>query len=158
RKHVREAALVACFLLPSLAIFFLYRILPLGWNIVLSFESWSPLRAARWIGLDNYDEMLFDDDVFWQALGNTLIFIGPSPLRLALALGIAPLVNSDLRGAAIYRTILFLSYPLMTVAVAVIWRWLYDERGGLINYALRGAGLTAQPIPFLQSFDWALPS
>src|SRR5213078_536258 len=54
RKRVREAALVACFLLPSLAIFFLYRLLPLGWNVILSFESWSPLRAARWVGLDNY--------------------------------------------------------------------------------------------------------
>ena len=65
RKRVREAMLVACFLLPSLAIFFLYRILPLGWNVVLSFEAWSPLRPAQWVGLDNYEEMLFDDDVFW---------------------------------------------------------------------------------------------
>jgi ABC-type sugar transport system permease subunit len=158
RKRVREAALVACFLLPSLAIFFLYRILPLGWNIVLSFESWSPLRAAQWVGLENYDEMLFDDDVFWQALWNSLIFIGASPIAIAIALAIALLVNSDLRGAAIYRTIVFLSYPLMTVAVAIIWRWLYDERGGLINYALRGLGVIERPIPFLQSFDWALPS
>src|SRR6185436_12482431 len=73
-------------------------------------------------------------------------------------LGIALLVNSDLRGAAIYRTIVFLSYPLMTVAVGIIWRWLYDERGGFINFVLRGAGLIDRPIPFLQSFDWALPS
>ena len=158
RKRVREAMLVACFLLPSLAIFFLYRILPLSWNVVLSFEAWSPLRPAQWVGLDNYEEMLFDDDVFWQALGNTLIFIGCSPIAIALALGIALLVNSDLRGAEIYRTIVFLSYPLMTVAVAIIWRWLYDERGGLLNYALRSAGLIDRPIPFLQSFDWALPS
>jgi len=158
RKRMREGALVACFLLPSLAIFLLYRILPLGWNVILSFESWSPLRAARWVGLDNYDEMLFDDDVFWQALGNSLIFIGTSPIAIAIALAIALLVNSDLRGAAIYRTIVFLSYPLMTVAVAIIWRWLYDERGGLLNYALRGMGVIERPIPFLQSFDWALPS
>jgi len=158
RKRVREAALVACFLLPSLAIFFLYRILPLGWNVILSFESWSPLRAAQWVGLENYDEMLFDDDVFWQALANSLIFIGTSPIAIAIALAIALLVNSDLRGAAVYRTIVFLSYPLMTVAVAVIWRWLYDERGGLLNYALRGMGVIERPIPFLQSFDWALPS
>src|SRR4030095_4631741 len=82
RKRVREAALVACFLLPSLAIFFLYRILPLGWNVVLSFESWSPLRAAQWIGLDHYEEMLLDDDVFWQALANSLIFISASPIAI----------------------------------------------------------------------------
>ena len=102
--------------------------------------------------------MLLYDDVFWQSLKNTLIFIGASPFAIALALGIALLVNSDLKGAAVYRSIVFLSYPLMTVAVGIIWRWMYDERGGIINFALRESGLVAKPIPFLQSFEWALPS
>jgi ABC-type sugar transport system permease subunit len=150
--------LVACFLLPSLAIFVLYRVLPLGWNILLSFQYWSPLRPARWAGLDHYEEMLFYDDVFWQALSNTLIFIAASPFAIALALGIALLVNSDLKGASVYRTIVFLSYPLMTVAVGIIWQWMYDERGGIINFALRESGLVSAPIAFLQSFEWALPS
>jgi len=157
RKRTRELALVVCFLLPALSIFFLYRILPLGWNLWLSFHAWSPLKAAKFIGLENYEEMLFDDDVFWQALANTLIFIGASPLAIALALAIALVVNSDLRGAAIYRTIVFLSYPLMTVAVGIIWRWLYDVRGGFFNWVLRSAGIVDEPVKFLQSFDWALP-
>jgi len=76
----------------------------------------------------------------------------------AAALGIALLVNSDLKGATVYRTIVFLSYPLMAVAVGIIWRWMYDERGGIINYALRASGLVDRPIGFLQDFDWALPS
>ncbi|TXL69164.1 sugar ABC transporter permease [Vineibacter terrae] len=158
RKRTRELLLVACFLLPSLAIFFLYRLLPLGWNVLLSFQYWSPLKPATWAGLDHYEEMLLYDDVFWQALGNTAIFIAASPIAIAAALGIALLVNSDLKGAAVYRTIVFLSYPLMTVAVGIIWRWIYDERGGILNYALRSAGIVEQPVPFLQSFDWALPS
>ena len=62
RKRTREVALVVCFLLPSLTIFFLYRILPLGWNVWLSFHAWSPLKAAQWIGLENYEEMLLDDE------------------------------------------------------------------------------------------------
>jgi ABC-type sugar transport system permease subunit len=158
RRRTREFALIACFLLPSITVFFLYRVLPLGWNVLLSFQYWSPLRPARWAGLDHYEEMLLHDDVFWQALQNTLIFIGVSPLAILLALGIALLVNSDLKGAAIYRSIIFLSYPLMTVAVGIIWRWMYDERGGIINFALRESGLASKPIPFLQSFEWALPS
>ena len=158
RKRTRELMLVACFLLPSVTIFVLYRVLPLGWNAVLSLQYWSPLRPARWAGFAHYEEMLLDDDVFWEALGNTLIFIGASPIAIALALGIALLVNSDLKGASVYRTIVFLSYPLMTVAVGIIWRWMYDERGGIINFALRESGLLSKPIPFLQSFDWALPS
>jgi len=158
KKRTRELAIVACFLLPSLAIFFLYRVLPLGWNLLLSVQYWSPLKPPRWAGLDHYQEMLLYDDVFWQSLKNTLIFIGPSPIAIVLALGIALLLNSDLKSAAVYRSIVFLSYPLMTVAVGIIWRWMYDERGGIINFALRESGVVAKPIPFLQSFEWALPS
>ena len=46
----------------------------------------------------------------------------------------------------------------MAIAVGIIWRWMYDERGGIINYALRSSGLIDKPIGFLQDFDWALPS
>ena len=136
----------------------LYRVIPLFWNVVLSFQSWSPTRPARFVGWDNYADLLFYDDVFWQALVNTLIWIAAAPVAIILALAIALLVNSDLRGAGIYRTIVFLSYPLMTVAVGIIWRWMYDERGGLINWALRSMGLIDKPLGFLGDFDLALPS
>lgn len=158
QRRNRTLALIACFLLPSLIVFALYRVIPLGWNVILSFQAWSPLKPAVWIGLENYAEMWTYDDVFWVALKNTLIFIAASPIAIALALGIALLVNSDLKGAAVYRTIVFLSYPLMAVAVGIIWRWMYDERGGIINYALRSTGLIHKPLGFLQDFDWALPS
>ena len=157
-RRARQMALIACFLAPSLLIFVVYRILPLAWNLVLSFQAWSPLHPPSWVGWDNYDEMLRDDDVFWQALWNTLIFLAAQPVAIVLALGVALLVNSDLKGASVYRTIVFLSYPLMTVAVAIIWRWMFNERGGLINYALRQLGIVEQPIAFLDSFAWALPS
>lgn len=150
--------LIWAFLAPALLIFILYRVLPLGWNVWLSFQEWSPLKPARWAGLYHYEEMLFYDDVFWQALWNTLIVILSGPLGIVLALGIALLVNAEIRGRDVYRTIVFLSYPLMTVAVGIIWRWMYDERVGLINYLLRSAGIIDQPIAFLQSFAWALPA
>lgn len=153
----RRGALIVCFLLPSLAIFVLYRIVPLIWNVVLSFEAWSPMRPAKFVGLDNYQDLLVYDDVFWQAFDNTLIWIAAAPIGILLALGIALLVNSDLRGASVYRTLVFLSYPLMTVAVGIIWKWMYDERGGLINWALRLTGIIHQPIAFLGNFDLALP-
>ena len=158
QRRNRQLVLIACFLLPSLVVFVLYRVIPLGWNVILSFQSWSPLKPAVWVGLENYAEMWTYDDVFWVSIKNTLIFIAASPIAIALALGIALLVNSDLKGASIYRTIVFLSYPLMAVAVGIIWRWMYDERGGIINYALRETGLISKPIAFLGDFDWALPS
>ena len=158
RKSTRKAVLIWSFLAPSLLIFLLYRIMPLGWNVLLSFEAWSPMKPAVFIGLDNYQEMFFDDEVFWQALWNTVMVIASAPIGIAIALGLALLVNSDIRGRDTYRTIIFLSYPLMTVAVAIIWRWMFDERVGLINYAARVFHLVDKPIPFLNSFTWALPS
>ena len=60
---------------------------------------------------------------------------------LGIALGLALLVDADIRGRNVYRTIIFLSYLLMTVAVAIIWRWMFDERVGLINYVARALHL-----------------
>jgi ABC-type sugar transport system permease subunit len=158
RRSTRRAILVWALLAPSLLIFLLYRILPLLWNVVLSFEAWSPLKPAVFIGLDNYQEMLFDDDVFWQSLWNTIGLIASAPIGIVIALALALLVDSNIRGRDAYRTIIFLSYPLMTVAVAIIWRWMFDERVGLINYVARSLHLVDTPIPFLNSFTWALPS
>jgi multiple sugar transport system permease protein len=158
RRSTRRAALIWAFLAPSLLIFLLYRILPLLWNVVLSFQAWAPLKPAVFVGLDNYQDMLFDDDVFWQALWNTIGIIASAPIGIVIALTLALLVNGDVRGREIYRTVIFLSYPLMTVAVAIIWRWMFDERVGLINYVARSLHLVDKPIPFLNSFTWALPS
>jgi ABC-type sugar transport system permease subunit len=157
RDRTRRAVLVWCFLLPSLAIFLLYRIIPLAWNIILSFEYWSPLKPAEFAGFDHYQDLWYDD-VFWTALWNTVMIILSAPIGIAIALALALLVNSDIRGRDVYRTIIFLSYPLMTVAVAIIWRWMFDERVGLINYAARLMHLVDKPIPFLNSFTFALPS
>ena len=156
RIRTRQALLLWCFLAPSLTIFLLYRIIPLVWNLVLSFQYWSPLKPAEFAGLDHYEDLL-DDEVFWQALWNTVIVIVSAPIGIVLALVLALLVNADIRGRDVYRTIIFLSYPLMTVAVAIIWRWMFDERVGLFNYTARVLDLVDKPIPFLNSFTWALP-
>jgi ABC-type sugar transport system permease subunit len=70
--------------------------------------------------------MFFHDDVFWTSLQNTLVYMASAPIGIALALGLALLVNAGIRGRTVYWAIIFVSYPLMTVAVGIIWRWLYD--------------------------------
>jgi multiple sugar transport system permease protein len=156
-RRRREMLLVWVFLLPSLAVFLLYRILPLMWNAVLSAQQFSLFAPSQWIGLDHYREMV-DDPVFWTSLRNTLLFMASAPVGILLALAISLIVNAGIRGRDVYRTIVFLSYPLMTVAVGIIWRWMYDEKVGLFNYVLRSLHLIDTPLPFLQSFELALPS
>ncbi|HSD00088.1 MAG TPA: sugar ABC transporter permease [Casimicrobiaceae bacterium] len=156
-KRRRELMLVWVFLLPSLIVFLLYRILPLAWNVVLSLSKYSLFGQSEWIGIDHYVDMLHDE-VFWESLTNTLIYLATAPFGVALALAISLMVNSDIRGRNVYRTIVFLSYPLMTVAVGIIWRWMYDEKVGLFNFVLRSLHVIERPLPFLQSFEMALPS
>ncbi|MBZ8134954.1 carbohydrate ABC transporter permease [Afifella sp. IM 167] len=158
RKRSRDLALIWLFLAPSLAIFAIYRIVPLIWNAVLSFQFWSPYKPAEFAGLYHYEEMLFYDDAFWQTLWNTLIFMASAPVGIVFALAVALLVDTNIRGRNVYRTIFFMSYPVMTVAVGIIWQWLFNENVGLINYVLIELGIIDRGIPFLESFDWALPS
>ena len=157
-RRARGTLLIWAFLAPSLAIFFLYRILPLLWNAALSLHTWSPFRPRAFAGFVHYEEMLFYDDIFWKTVWNTAVFMSSAPIAIALALGLALLVDTRIRGRGVYRAIIFLSYPLMTVAVGIIWRWLYDEKVGLINYVLLSLGLTTRRIAFLDSYEWAMPS
>lgn len=156
-RRRREVLLVWVFLAPSLAVFLLYRVLPLAWNGVLSFQEFSLFAPSQWIGLEHYREMA-TDPVFWTSLVNTLWFMASAPVGILLALAISLMVNTGIRGRDVYRTIVFLSYPLMTVAVGIIWRWMYDEKVGLFNFILRSLGVIDRPLPFLQSFELALPS
>jgi ABC-type sugar transport system permease subunit len=158
RRKTRELFLLWLLLTPSLAIFTLYRIIPLFWNGILSFQFWSPYKPAEFAKLYHYQEMLFYDDTFWRVFWNTVLFMASAPVGIVLALGIAVLVNTKVRGRDIYRTIVFMSYPVMTVAVGIIWQWLYNEKVGLINYVLLSLGVIGRGIPFLQSFELALPS
>ncbi|HTR87789.1 MAG TPA: sugar ABC transporter permease, partial [Reyranella sp.] len=79
RHRTRQRLLLWCFLAPSLAIFLLYRVMPVVWNFVLSFEYWSPLRPAEFAGFDHYEDLWYDE-VFWQALWNTVIVIASAPI------------------------------------------------------------------------------
>ena len=158
RTRGRRLIMVYLFLLPSLTIFLLYRIIPIGWNFLLSFQEWKVIGANEWVGLEQYADM-FTNAVFWQSFRNTLVyfFLG-SPLAIAVAIVIATLVNNPMRGRNFYRVVVFLPYPITPVAIAIIWQWLYNKDVGLINFVLREIGLVEAGIPFLQSFQLALPS
>lgn len=158
RRRSRELGFVALLLAPALAVYLFYRVIPLLWNLVLSFSHWAPGKPVEFAGLYHYEEMFVYDDTFWTALGNTALFMLATPATIAVALALALLVDRKLIGRNFYRTIIFLPYPMMVVSVGIVWRWLYNDRAGLINYVLRFLGLTDRPIPFLESYDLAMAS
>ncbi|MGE0314608.1 MAG: carbohydrate ABC transporter permease [Lautropia sp.] len=156
RRRSREWMFTWLLLAPALAIFAAYRVVPLLWNLVLSFSSWSPGGEMRWLGTAHYAEMFGEDETFRVALANTAIFMLTTPVTIALALGIALLVDAKVLGRGVYRTIIFLPYPMMVVAVGIVWRWLYNDQAGLLNYLLMSAGLVERPIAFLETTRFAL--
>lgn len=158
RKRHRELAFIWALLVPALAIYLFYRVIPLLWNVVLSFSFWSPGRPMEFAGLYHYEEMAFYDDAFWTVLTNTAVFMLATPIAIVIALALALLVDQNIRGRSIYRTIIFLPYPMMIVAVGIVWRWLYNDSVGLVNFVLRSLGLIDRPIAFLESYDFAMMS
>ncbi len=93
--------------------------------------------TPRFIGLDNYRELWGDDD-FHRALLNTLYYlVGYLPLVMVGGLGLALLVNSKLKGVAMFRAMYFLPVVTSWVVVALLWKWLLNPSDGLVNWAAR---------------------
>jgi multiple sugar transport system permease protein len=115
------------------------------------------LRNLRLVGVQNYARLL-ETPLFWQALGNTLYFVVAGvPLSIAVSFGAALLLHSRLaRFQGFFRTALFAPVVTTLVAVAVIWRYLFNTRYGLLNYALSGIGV--HPIDWLGDPYWAMPA
>ncbi len=111
----------------------------------------------RFVGLGNYVE-LFRNPLFWQALGNTAYFVAVGgPLSVLLSLAAALLINDKLvRFKTVFRTAYFLPVVTTLVAVAVVWRYIYHPRYGLLNYALAQVGI--DPINWLGDPTWAMPA
>jgi len=150
------------FSLPALLLIGVFFLLPVVAALLLSFTDFDLYALAdptnlRYIGLDNYRTLLVTP-LFWQALGNTAVFVVLGvPLSLLASLGAALLVDSRLaRFRPLFRTALFAPVVTTLVAVALIWRYLLHTRYGLINYLLTHLGLPA--IDWLGDPHWSMPS
>jgi multiple sugar transport system permease protein len=150
------------FLMPSLVLLALFFVVPVTAGLLLSLTDFdiyavgSP-GTARFVGLANY-RYLLSDPTFWKAVGNTLQFVlVGGPLSLITSLGAALLLNSKLvRWRGIFRTVYFAPVITTLVSVAIVWRYLYHPRYGLLNYLLGLVGLG--PIDWLGDPHWAMPS
>lgn len=141
-------------LVPALAILVTYRLIPLIWNMVLSFENMRYTGETTWVGLENYRQ-LFEDPVFTKALFNTILFLGSVPIAVTIALGLALLLNKQFLGSNVFRSMFFLPYITMMVAIAVIWSYMFKTQGGVINYVLQDLGIIENNIRWLSDSWWA---
>lgn len=150
------------FVAPALAVIGLFFAGPVLASLGLSLTDFdlyalADLRNLRFIALDNYAHVL-QLPLFWKALGNTAYFVIVGvPLSIAVSLGCALLLNSKLaRFKGFFRTALFAPVVTTVVAVAVIWRYLFHERYGLVNSALGSMGVPGPD--WLGDPAWAMPT
>ena len=124
--------------------------------IGISFANWDVITPPTFAGLENYRRLL-KDPTFSKALINTIYYVGLMvPISTVLSLGLALIMNQKLRAITWYRTAYFLPVVSSTVAVALVWSWIYSKDFGLLNYVLRSLGM--DPIAWLSSTRWAMPA
>lgn len=134
RQNLRTGLL---FISPWIVGFLALCIYPLLSSLFYSLCDYSALSPAVFVGVANYRD-LFTDDVFWTALYNTFFFaIFSIPLGALVSLSLAILLNFNLPGKGVFRTIFFLPSLVPMVSLAVLWQWMLNGNLGLLNIALR---------------------
>jgi multiple sugar transport system permease protein len=142
RQDRRNLLVGLAFISPWLIGFFALTLYPALASLYYSFTDFKILAPPRWIGLDNYTQML-SDPLFWKSLRNTLYLtvIGVAS-SVIVALGIATLLNTKgIRGIGIFRTIFFLPVVIPTVAASILWIWVLNPQHGLVNLVLGAIGI-----------------
>lgn len=145
------------FIAPWMAGFLAFTALPMAASLALSFHSWTLLSPPEWIGLENFNTIFRDDPLFVTSLWNTAYYVVFAvPLGLGVSLFLAILLNKNLPGMGVFRTIVVLPSIMNIVAVSVLWLWIFNPEFGLLNAGLRVFGVDG--ILWLQSEGWAKPA
>ncbi len=164
-KSVRESRIVRrklmwglFFISPWLIGLICFTAYPIGASLVFSMTDYDIMSPPKWVGLENYVDMLFDDALFSKSLSNTIIFALLSvPTSIAVGFGLALLLNQKVLGESVFRTIIFVPTLVPSVALAIMWLWLFNPQFGVVNgllwelFGINGPG-------WLTDEDWSKPT
>lgn len=129
---------------------------PMLFSLYTSFTEYNIIRAPEWIGLRNYENIFLRDEYFWISLKNTFWMVAiQTPIVIVAALFIAVLLNMDLPGTRVFRTLIYLPTVLSGVAAIFLWQWILEPDGllnnGLEVFGIRGPAWFSNP-------DWTKPA
>lgn len=145
----RETISAYLFLLPSLIFFVGFVIVPMVMCLVTSFFDYT-MTDFKFVGLQNYIEM-FKDEVFLRAFKNTVVIVVVAvPVVTVFSLWVsAAIYPMQAAARSFFRCVFYLPVVTGTVAVAVVWKWMFNKYTGLFNYVLTGTGLIDQNVSWL---------
>ena len=157
RRRVWDCFAGYSFILPSLVLIVAFTFIPIVYGFLISFTRWDMMSPERkFVGVENYANLLSSDE-FWHSLFVTIYYlVGTIPFTMALGLMLALALNRSFRGVAFFRLVFYSPLVASTVAVGVVWLWMYDPINGIINYLLLRIGLPPQK--WLSSPATAMPS
>lgn len=132
------------FIAPALIGFLLFCIVPILYSLFISFHKWNMATDPVYIGLGNYQELLHDD-LAWKSMRVTLYYmILNVPLSNVIALAMALLMNANVKGRSVFRTIFYIPSIVPAVAAAALWTFIYNPFNGVLNTLVSLVGLPKQ--------------
>lgn len=135
-----EAITGYLFVLPMVIGLLTFSVVPFIQNILYSFRKMGTFGEGEFIGLKNYVDLM-SDETFWLALKNTFFYaIVGVPLVIILSIFFANLLNKNIRGRTVYRTLLYIPAITMPAAISILWRWILNYQYGILNYFLELLG------------------
>lgn len=151
RREVRTGYLMIAPLMAGIIVFFIGAFFQ---NIYFSFTNKSSFGKPKFVGLENYVR-LFSDKSFYQSFGNTILYVVICvPIVVILAILVAVLLNSKVKGIGIFRVCIFLPAVTLPAAIGLLWKWLMNYKFGIFNEILGRFGI--EPIPWLSGADIVL--
>lgn len=145
---LRNKGTIFLFMFPIVLVFTLVVPVPLVSSLLISLFDWNLIGRSRFIGLRNFLSLFTTDFIFPRALGNTAVYLLLSiAFQLPMAFLLANLLYGSLRGKDAFRAIIFLPVACSSVAISLMWYFLYHPEMGLVNQLVRLAGL--------RGFSWA---
>lgn len=153
--HRGDGRLAWLLITPALVGFVVFAVYPTLRGIYLSFTDFKVLSPPTWTGLDNFRRLL-GDQVFWSSLGVTVYFV---LLSVVIGMGISvttAVVLHRLTSSTVVRGLIILPFLISGVVAATTWSWMLDSQLGIVNQLIEG--ITGEPIMFLGSRGWAIPS
>ena len=157
RQRRSEIFAAYTFILPMFAGLILFSVIPFVQNILISFRKVGAFGDGVFVGLANYVK-LTQDPTFWIALKNTAFYtIVGVPFVVILSIFLANLINKNIKGRALYRTLLYIPAVTIPAAIGILWRWILNYKYGIFNFALQKIGI--QPVAWLgdvQYVRWSI--
>jgi multiple sugar transport system permease protein len=152
----RHPGFIFTLFFPTAALIAAFLAYPLVNGFRLSFTDASPLNPVEhWIGLENY-QYLLEDPAFWEIVANSFgIVIAAVMVAGVFGLAIALILNGNIRGRPLLRTLVFQVWVVPWITVAVLWGWLFSHEFGVINQVLIALGVLSEPINWLVRPGWA---